>query len=65
MIKITIEDETEVTGVKRKHSWTLDDAVHDFETVLNKHFDTDVQLSVKPKQNKTVVVVPISESEGM
>ena len=50
MIKITIEDETEVTGVKRKHSWTLDDAVHDFETVLNKHFDTDIQLFVKPKQ---------------
>tara|TARA_B100000424_G_scaffold37395_1_gene25287 strand:- start:762 stop:956 length:195 start_codon:yes stop_codon:yes gene_type:complete len=64
MIKITIEDETEVTGVKRKHSWTLEDAVHDFETVLNTHFGTDVQLSVKPKQNKTVVV-PISETEGM
>ena len=64
MIKITIEDETEVTGIKRKHSWTLEDAVHDFETVLNKHFDTDIQLFVKPKQ-KSTVVVPISESEGM
>ena len=64
MIKITIEDETEVTGVKRKHSSTLEDALHDFETVLNKHFGADIQLSVKPKQNKTVVV-PISETEGM
>ena len=64
MIKITIEDETEVTGIKRKHSWTLDDAVHDFETVLNKHFDTNIQLSVKAKQ-KATIEVPVVEAEGM
>ena len=64
MIKITIEDETEVTGIKRKHSWTLDDAVHDFETVLNKHFDTNIQLSVKAKQ-KATTQVPVLEAEGM
>jgi len=64
VIKITIEDETEVTGIKRKHSWTLDDAVHDFETVLNKHFDTNIQLSVKAKQ-KATTQVPVLEAEGM
>ena len=64
MIKITIEDETEVTGIKRKHSWTLDDAVHDFETVLNKHFGADIQLSVKAKQ-KATIEVPVVEAEGM
>ena len=64
MIKITIEDETEVTGIKRKHSWTLDDAVHDFETVLNKHFDTNIQLFVKAKQ-KATIEVPVQEAEGM
>ena len=64
MIKITIEDETEVTGIKRKHSWTLEDAVHDFETVLNKHFGTEVELSVKAKQ-KATIEVPVLEAEGM
>tara|TARA_B100000424_G_scaffold255740_1_gene235009 strand:- start:179 stop:373 length:195 start_codon:yes stop_codon:yes gene_type:complete len=64
MIKITIEDETEVTGVKRKHSWTLEDAVHDFETVLNKHFGTEVEVSVKAKQ-KATIEVPVQEAEGM
>ena len=64
MIKITIEDETEVTGIKRKHSWTLEDAVHDFETVLNKHFGADIQLSVKAKQ-KATIEVPVLEAEGM
>lgn len=67
MIKITIEDETEVTGIKSKHSWTLEDAVHDFQTLLNKHFDTDVELFVRAKQNNTVVE-PIKEraaTEGM
>ena len=64
MIKITIEDETEVTGIKRKHSWALEDAVHDFETVLNKHFGTEVELSVKAKQ-KATIEVPVLEAEGM
>ena len=64
MIKITIEDETEVTGIKRKHSWTLEDAVHDFETVVNKHFGTEVELSVKAKQ-KATIEVPVLEAEGM
>ena len=64
MIKITIEDETEVTGIKRKHSWTLEDAVHDFQTVLNKHFGTEVELSVKAKQ-KATIEVPVLEAEGM
>ena len=64
MIKITIEDETEVTGIKRKHSWTLEDAVHDFQTVVNKHFGTEVELSVKAKQTSTAEV-PVIEAEGM
>ena len=64
MIKITIEDETEVTGIKRKHSWTLEDAVHDFQTVVNKHFGTEVELSVKAKQ-KATIEVPMQEAEGM
>ena len=64
MIKITIEDEAEVTGIKRKHSWTLEDAVHDFQTVVNKHFGTEVELSVKAKQ-KATIEVPVLEAEGM
>ena len=64
MIKITIEDETEVTGVKRKHSWTLDDTVSVFESTLNKFFNSDVEVFVKPKQ-KATIEVPVQEAEGM
>ena len=64
MIKITIEDETEVVGVKDKHSWTLEDTVSVFETALNKFFNSEVQVSVQPKQ-KSTTEVPVLEAEGM
>ena len=64
MIKITIEDEESVVGIKDKHSWTLEDAVHDFETVLNKFFGADVEVFVKTKQ-KSTTEVPVLEAEGM
>jgi hypothetical protein len=67
MIKITIEDDESIVGIKSKHSWTLEDAVHDFETVLNKFFGTDVEVFARAKQNNTVVE-PIKEravTEGM
>ncbi len=64
MIKITIEDETELVGIKDKHSWTLDDTVSVFETALNKFFDTNVELSVRAKQ-KATIEVPVQEAEGM
>ena len=64
MIKITIEDEQEIVGVKDKHSWTLEDTVSVFETALNKFFGTDVEVSVKAKQ-KSTTEVPVLEAEGM
>lgn len=67
MIKITIEDDESIVGIKSKHSWTLEDTVHDFETVLNKFFGTDVEVLARAKQNNTVVE-PIKEravTEGM
>lgn len=64
MIKITIEDETELVGVKDKHSWTLEDTVSVFETALNKFFNSEVQVSVQPKQ-KSTTEVPVLEAEGM
>ncbi len=64
MIKITIEDDDTITGIKDKHSWTLEDAVSVFETVINKHWVTDVELSVKDKA-KATVEVPMQEAEGM
>tara|TARA_R100000479_G_scaffold42169_1_gene19050 strand:- start:89 stop:283 length:195 start_codon:yes stop_codon:yes gene_type:complete len=64
MIKITIEDETELVGVKDKHSWTLEDTVSVFETALNKFFNSEVEVSVKPKQ-KSTTEVPVLEAEGM
>ena len=67
MIRITIEDETEIVGIKDKHCWTLEDAVSVFETTLNKFFGTDVEVLVRAKQSNTVVE-PIKEravTEGM
>tara|TARA_R100001230_G_C5539149_1_gene70456 strand:+ start:393 stop:587 length:195 start_codon:yes stop_codon:yes gene_type:complete len=64
MIRITIEDETEVVGVKDKHSWTLEDTVSVFETALNKFFNSEVEVSVQPKQ-KATIEVPMQEAEGM
>jgi len=64
VIKITIEDEQEIVGVKDKHSWTLEDTVSVFETALNKFFGTDVEVSVKAKQ-KSTTEVPVLEAEGM
>ena len=64
MIRITIEDETEVVGVKDKHSWTLEDTVSVFETALNKFFGSEVELSVRAKQ-KSTTEVPVLEAEGM
>ena len=64
MIKITIEDDESIIGIKSKHSWTLDDAVHDFQTALNKFFDTNVEVFVKAKHDKTAEV-SVQEAEGM
>ena len=64
MIRITIEDETEVIGIKHKHSWTLEDTVSVFETALNKFFNSEVEVSVKAKQ-KSTTEVPVLEAEGM
>jgi hypothetical protein len=64
MIKITIEDETELVGVKDKHSWTLEDTISVFETALNKFFNSEVEVSVKAKQ-KSTIEVPMQEAEGM
>lgn len=64
MIKITIEDDEMIVGRKNKHSWTLEDTVHDFQLVLNKFFGTNVELFVRPKQILTTEV-PIQEAEGM
>jgi hypothetical protein len=64
MIKITIEDETELVGVKDKHSWTLEDTVNVFENALNKFFNSEVEVFVKPKQ-KSTTEVPVLEAEGM
>jgi hypothetical protein len=64
VIKITIEDETEIVGIKDKHSWTLEDTVSVFETALNKFFNSEVQVSVQPKQ-KVTIEVPMQEAEGM
>ncbi len=54
--------------LKENNSWTLEDAVHDFETLLNKHFDTNVELFVRAKTKTNTVVEPIKEraaTEGM
>ena len=64
MIKITIEDEQEIVGIKDKHSWTLDDTVNVFEDALNKFFGSEVEVSVKAKQ-KATIEVPMQEAEGM
>ena len=64
MIKITIEDDDSIVGIKDKHSWTLEDTVSVFETVLNKFFGSNVEVSVKAKQDKTAEV-PVQEAEGM
>tara|TARA_R100001086_G_scaffold209772_4_gene125583 strand:- start:687 stop:881 length:195 start_codon:yes stop_codon:yes gene_type:complete len=64
MIKITIEDDDTITGIKDKHCWTLEDAVNVFETVINKHWGTNVEVFVKAKQDQTVEV-PINETDGM
>jgi hypothetical protein len=64
MIKITIEDEEQIIGIKDKHSWTKEDAVNDFQIVLNKFFDTNVEIFIKNKQNKTAEVF-VQEAEGM
>tara|TARA_Y100000004_G_scaffold172664_1_gene209723 strand:+ start:393 stop:587 length:195 start_codon:yes stop_codon:yes gene_type:complete len=64
MIKIIIEDDDTIVGIKDKHSWTLEDTVSVFETTLNKFFNSDVEVSVKPKQ-KATIEVPMQEAEGM
>jgi hypothetical protein len=64
MIKIIIEDDDTIVGIKDKHSWTLEDTVSVFENTLNKFFNSDVEVSVKPKQ-KATIEVPMQEAEGM
>ena len=36
MIKIVIEDESTIIGIKDKHSWTIDDCVSLFESLIKK-----------------------------
>lgn len=64
MIKIIIEDDDTMVGIKDKHSWTLEDTVSVFESTLNKFFNSDVEVFVKPKQ-KATIEVPVQEAEGM
>ena len=64
MIKIIIEDDDTIVGIKDKHSWTLEDTVSVFQIVLNKFFGSDVEVSVQAKQ-KSTVEVPTQEAEGM
>ena len=64
MIKIIIEDDDTMVGIKDKHRWTLDDTVSVFESTLNKFFNSDVEVFVKPKQ-KATIEVPTQEAEGM
>ena len=64
MIKVIIEDEEEIVGIKDRHSWTLEDTVSIFETALNKFFNSEVKVSVQPKQ-KATIEVPMQEAEGM
>ena len=64
MIKIIIEDDDSITGIKDKHCWTLEDAVSIFEKILNKHWGIDVQVAVKNKGSSTTTV-PVLEAEGM
>tara|TARA_R100001198_G_C5159461_1_gene165232 strand:- start:145 stop:339 length:195 start_codon:yes stop_codon:yes gene_type:complete len=64
MIKVTIEDNETIVGIKDKHCWTLEDTVNVFQIVLNKFFDTDIEVFIKPKQ-KSTTEVPVLEAEGM
>ena len=64
MIKITIEDDDTIVGIKDKHCWTLEDTVSVFESTLNKFFGSDVEVSVRAKQ-KATIEVPMQEAEGM
>tara|TARA_R100000005_G_scaffold95252_1_gene76034 strand:+ start:937 stop:1131 length:195 start_codon:yes stop_codon:yes gene_type:complete len=64
MIRITIEDDETIVGIKDKHCWTLEDTVSVFQIVLNKFFGSDVEVSVQSKQ-KSTVEVPTQEAEGM
>ena len=64
MIKITIEDDQSIVGIKDKHCWTIEDAVSVFNVVLNKFFDAEVEVSIKSKQTSTAEV-PVIEAEGM
>lgn len=64
MIKIIIEDDDTMVGIKDKHSWTLEDTISVFESTLNKFFNSDVEVFVKPKQ-KATIEVPVQEAEGM
>ena len=36
MIKITLETDEEVVGIKDNHAWTKEDALHIFECVMKK-----------------------------
>lgn len=67
MIKITIETDEEVVGVKDKHSWTIEDVVSLFEHLLRK---SNFKLPSN-EQIEITQVVPIEpykeqiEAEGM
>jgi hypothetical protein len=67
MIKITIETDEEVVGVKDKHSWTIEDVVSLFEDLLRK---SNFKLPSN-QQIEITQVIPIEpykeqiEAEGM
>ena len=64
MIKITLETDEEVVGIKDNHAWTKEDALHIFESVVKKS-----NLGVDEKAKIDFVTVypnaPIQEAEGM
>tara|TARA_E500000305_G_C3928410_1_gene191583 strand:+ start:39 stop:239 length:201 start_codon:yes stop_codon:yes gene_type:complete len=47
MIKIIIENEEEILGVKDKNAFTQDDAIQMFETILRKMFWVDESTDLK------------------
>jgi len=55
MIKIIIEDDDTIVGIKDKHSWTLEDTVSVFETTLNKFFNS-VVLPVPGFPNRIILL---------
>ena len=50
MIKIVIEDESTIIGIKDKDSWTIDDCVSLFDSLIIKMYDKDeIKLEIVDK----------------